>query len=185
MALHSDLAKVMIEDSVELSTDGNIILVEEDPNARMKVEVTKPSTDVLMVDVRKLGPPTGIKQVSGYHVRCDYMLIFELNGSNHAILIELKKTLGYNICEAKEQLRRSLPLLDYLRSFCEVHYQSRYSKSGLSIRYFIIGEQYTPRLDKQSVNSNPAKRLTREYYRGITIHTYVGPRLHFSMLVNG
>ncbi len=47
---------------------------------------------------------------------CDYLLIFELEGKDHAIFIELKKTLrGDN--RPKDQLLRSLPLLKYLQPY--------------------------------------------------------------------
>ncbi len=182
MTLHSDLAKVMTEEALVLPTDGSIILREEDPSARMEVAVAKPSTDVITIDMGKLSHSSAIKDVRGYRVKCDYLLLFESDGNDHAILIELKKTLGDNVQGAEEQLRRSLPLLEYLRSFCEVHYDTNFTKSEMSIRYFLIGERYSKRFDKQPVNADPAKRLHKEKYRGITITTFVGSRIHFTML---
>ena len=47
---------------------------------------------------------------------------FSQGGQDQAVFVELKKTLDEDQSRAMEQLRRSLPLLDYLLSVCRIHF---------------------------------------------------------------
>ena len=79
-----------------------------------------------------------------------------------------------------EQLRRSLPLLEYLRSVCQVHNHMKADKPGMDARYFLIGEKSGEKLDKQPLRSN--RPLPTEKHENITVNTFVGPRVRFDLL---
>lgn len=83
----------------------------------------------------------------------------------------------------KEQLRRSLPLLNYLRSVWEIESGVPLDKPGMSVHYWILFEQIKSNLPKQSVKADPARRTGVEEYNGITIRTFIGTRVRFADLV--
>ena len=58
------------------------------------------------------------------HLRrvCDYVLVAESDDSTRVVFVELKGTWSTGE-KPRDQLRRSLPLLNYLRSVCEVEYE--------------------------------------------------------------
>ena len=78
-----------------------------------------------------------------------------------------------------EQLRKSLPLLDYLCSVCSIHYSLKSYKS-VDARYLLIGENDDMRLNKQPVR--PGRPLSTESYKNITVNLFVGPRVRFDSL---
>ncbi len=112
---------------------------------------------------------------------CDYLLVYALNGDNYAVLIELKKTLS-NDTSYREQLRRSLPFLEYLRSVCDIEYGNETDHSDVRVRYFCIGEKLSPKFDKQPVKVGPDRIFEPEEYGNITINTLVGPRVSLATL---
>ena len=152
---------------------GGMILREKEV---MEVEVTETPSDVTAVDVRKIGSFSGLKD-GEWKQSCDYLLVHERKGENVVIFVELKKTLNE---KGMEQLRRSLPLLDYLHSVCRIQYGVESYKSEMTIRYSIICEKINPRLDKQPVT--PGRPPRPEHYKGIKINKFVGSRVHFDLL---
>jgi len=187
MSLVSELPGIVAETALTRSTGGNVRLVDEE--SRMQVEILTPVPVVairlgrggvshapgLRKDKDKKGRKD--KDKKGLEFICDYLLVVELNGNTHAVLVELKKTWQ---CKAKEQLRRSLPLLEYLRSACEVEYESGRDGTRISTGYLIICEKRP--LDKQSPKANPAASVQSEVYRNIRIGTYVGTTLSLTIL---
>ena len=111
---------------------------------------------------------------------CDYLLIGQLDGSDYAIFVELKKTLREEE-KPKEQLRRSLPILDYLLSVCAVEHGS--GEHNLTIRYILIAEQSVDTLNKQRVQGEEAKKVNEETYKATQITTFVGTSVHFATLI--
>ena len=111
---------------------------------------------------------------------CDYLLIGQLGDSDYALFVELKKTLREED-RPKEQLRRSLPILDYLLSVCAVEHGSR--SHNLTRRYILIAEQSIDTLNKQRVRGEEAKKVNEETYKSTQITTFVGTSMHFATLV--
>ena len=102
---------------------------------------------------------------------CDYVLIGQSDGNDYVIFVELKNKLREEE-EAKEQLRRSLPILKYLLSVCEVEAEREFSdwRPNLTPRYVLIAEQLSRRLDRQGVLVSPEGK--QEIYRSIHITTF-------------
>ena len=180
MSLVSELPGIVAEAALTRSTGGNVRLADEESG--MEVQIL---THVPVVAIR-LGGRGGVshapglrkdKDKKGLDFICDYLLVVELNGNTHAVLVELKKTWKW---KAKEQLRRSLPLLEYLRSACEVEHESGRDGTRISTGYLIICEKRP--LDKQSPKANPAAAVQSEEYRNIRIRTYVGTTLSLTIL---
>lgn len=129
-----------------------------------------------------------IRMESGHHASkvrdgkckqiCDYLLVAESGDRTDAILVELKKTRTEER-KPLEQLRRSLPVLEYLRSMYEV--KSETSLQGrLHVHYSILFEQPSKRLAKQPVRVKP--ETASETYKGIEIRTSVGTWVRLAVL---
>lgn len=174
MSIVSELPAIVNESALTHPTGGSIRLDDEQSGMQVEVNELEPAVPVVAI---RLGGRGGVGHVSnlrtdaGLESICDYLLVVERDGKTHAVLVELKKTWNR---KAKEQLRRSLPLLEYLRSACEVERGTRY-ETEMTTGYLIICEQR--RLDKQSPKPKPA-----EDYRNIKIRTRVGTTISLDLL---
>ncbi len=158
-------------------SDGRTILREKDV---MELEVADIPSDITIINMQRIGSLSALKDGEWKQV-CDFLLLFEDRGKDYAIFIELKKTLDENNKQkGKEQLRRSLPFLEYLRSVCKIQHDAKSSKLELMILYSIIGKQASQRFDKQHVK--PGGRLPTENHKGISVGMFVRERIHFREL---
>ena len=87
----------------------------------------------------------------------DYLPVAEVSGRTHAILVELKATWDPR---AREQVRRSLPLLAYLRTVCEVERETLFDDGEIETGYLIICEGR--RLNEQTLRAGPARTVDSE-----------------------
>lgn len=144
----------------------------------MQVRVTQvPSTTTVISLVKASQHP--ILRVSAgqsWHRICDYVLVDEAKDGCRVTLVELKSTLQKRT-EGLEQLRRSLPLAEYLMGVCEVELQSSWPRR---FNYALIAEKRTNRLDKQPVQLHAD--TTVEDYMGIRAFVGVGTRFDFGAL---
>ena len=147
----------------------------------MKVEVAGVPSGVTAIDMRRIGNLSGVKY-GKWKQSCDYLLVCEFEGKDVAVFVELKKTLGPDQKKGMEQLRRSLPLLEYLRSICRIHHGVKTDNSGVDTRYFLIGEKISQRLDKQRVKSSRGLSTPTEKHEDITVNIFVGSRVRFDLL---
>ena len=118
---------------------------------------------------------------------CDYLLIGRASDNNYAIFVELKKSLREETEDEdkpKEQLRRSLPILEYLLSVCSVEYDET-GKPDLVIRYILIAERTIGTFNKQRVRGGEAEKVKEEIYKSARITTFVGTSVSFATLVGG
>lgn len=97
-----------------------------------------------------------------------------------ALFVELKKTLGDRATDGHEQLRRSLPILRYLETMCAIHFNAMASRRSALVRYALIGNRGSRRLDKQRVRARGAPRV--EPYKGIQVVSVIGERVAFASL---
>ena len=174
----ADHLKKILKDKalVPRTNAGSMILKEK---RVMKVEVTGMPLGVTAIDIEKIGSFSGLND-GEWKQRCDYLLVYEVEGQNIAIFVELKKTLNQDNKKAMEQLRRSPPILKYLHSVYRIHYGIESEKPVMTTRYFLIGEKINQRLDKQPV---PLGRpLPSVDHKNITVNKFVGPRIRFDLL---
>lgn len=70
--------------------------------------------------------------------RCDYLIVVQSDGTDYVVFVEMKKTLNEgNKANGMEQLRRSLPLWDYLLSVCKIECEIA---PDVSVKYVLIAE---------------------------------------------
>lgn len=157
--------------------DGRTILREKNV---MDLEVADIPSEITIINMRRIGSLSGVKDGKWKQI-CDFLLLFEEEGENHAIFVELKKTLNEENKKGMEQLRRSLPFLEYLRSVCEIHYSAKPTKLGIIVHYSLVGNQMSQRLDKQHVKAGHP--LSSENHKGISVDMFVGERIRFPSLI--
>lgn len=179
MTLPSDLANILKPTKlVSAAPDGGIVL--RDGQSRMEVRVVDTPATAAAVRLERIGHSSGLQDGPWKRV-CDYLLVVESGERPHAIFIELKKTLTEEL-HPRDQLRRSTPLLAYLRAVCEVESDDG-AAGSISTRYFIVAEKGGPRLDKQSVKTEPARRVRSVQFGNMTIRTFIGTRISLATLL--
>ena len=170
-----------------LGTGNSLILEERQRNQDdTKVKLIGVSSPFLAVRMNKFKHLSALKlEGKKWNQICDYLLIGQSNGSDYAILVELKATLGKkNEAKGKEQLVRSLPILKYLLSVCATEYGSS-EKFNPTIRCVLIAEKLHEHLNKQGLRAGGGRRLKQEPYKSIQVATFVEPTVHFTALAQG
>lgn len=180
VSLSSALAQLLEENAlVAPSSNGSIVLVER--SAGMRVEIPDPPESLVTINVSKLSHSSMLKYGECKKI-CDYLLVGEHEGNVYACLVELKRTLTGER-EGREQLRRSLPLFDYLRSVCRVHFGITDWPDREIVRYNLVAERQNIRLDKQGVRRSPNDWPKVEQYENIEVRKFVGTRIAISKLL--
>ena len=123
---------------------------------------------------------SGLKE-GGWNQKCDYLLVVSSGTVYRAIYIELKKTLTEEE-KPLEQLRHSLPFLEYLSSLCRIHFEDG-AQPDVEVRYAVIGEKGHARLDKQAVKARPGQPVWTRPHRGISVSAFLGPTVPLAVLV--
>ena len=148
----------------------------------MRFEVNDLPASITAIRVEKVNHLPGVQE-GRFRKICDYLLVAQIDGQIHAVFIEMKATLREKEREPKEQLVRSLPVLEYLKSVCRVEYVCLDSALCATEHFWIIGEKGGP-LDTQGVTANPKRRISRLSHKGADITTFVGPRMRFVELID-
>ena len=170
--------KLVLEDEIIVrpETDGNTVLRERKV---MSLEVTKIPANLIVINMQKMGSLSGVKEGEWKQI-CDFLMIFEHEGKDCAIFIELKKTLNEKAKQkGMDQLRRSLPFLKYLHSVCELQYGANFNVP--IVKYTIVAARHSPRLDKQPVR--PTYPLPTENYKDISVTPFVEKEIRFNSLM--
>lgn len=162
----------------EPTQEGEITLRERQAN--MKITLTGVSSTITTIRLSRTGHLSALASdgSGGWNQICDYLLIDDLGDKCHVILVELKKTLDGSY-KAFEQLRRSLPMADYLLSVCGVELRTSWPRT---VSYVLIAEKQANRLDKQRVRPQPGLRK-RESCDGIEVSVFVGTNANAADLV--
>ena len=179
MSLNDCLQHILKDKVLENVPPGDNSVELKEPK-QMSVRITGIPSSLTAIRMRKINHLPCLKD--GQLKRsCDYLLIAQMNGDYHAIFIELKKTLTEEE-KPKDQLRRSLPLLDYLLSVCKIECGN---KPKLSIKYALIAEKGNERLDKQGTRVQPSEPVSIERDKTINVMTFITPRISITELVRG
>ena len=147
----------------------------------MSVDITGISGGVTTIRIHRLGRLSGLKE-GAWDQRCDFLIVVDKGGATYsASFIELKKHLTDEE-RPLEQLRHSLPFLEYLRSLCRTHFEDGAS-SDVEVRYAVIAERGQLRLDKQAVKVKPGQPVWKKAHRGISVSAFLGPTVPLAALV--
>ena len=77
-------------------------------------------------------------------------------------------------------MRRSLPLLAYLRAVCEIEREAPFDDGSIETGYLVVCENR--RLNKQTSRAEPARTANSEDYRNIRVRTYIGTTVSLEIL---
>ena len=165
MTFSTCLGKVVKESFLTLCDEsGNVLLREK---GVMSVVLSDIHQNAAVVRLDKLGALGGLKDGKLKSV-CDYAVVSDVGGTVRVLLIELKKTLTEEI-KGLEQLRRSLPLVQYLRSVCEI--ECDIETENTETRYVLVAAKGNRRLDKQRVRASGL--VERKIYGNIEIGLHI------------
>lgn len=178
--MQSSLLKSILAENALISYEPSSEVVLKEQVTELAVTQMPPDVAVVRMDVVGHLPGVGRGVLKWI---CDFLLVRSSNGADQAIFVELKETLRENK-RGMEQLRRSLPILKYLVSACQIHSDERKkNRRTPGVRYYLIGMKNSRKLDKQPVK--PRRQVQRVNYKDIDVHTYLGGRISFNLLCNG
>jgi len=172
--LATEIAQLLADKVLVSSLQGEATLKE---GRVMRVTVTGLPADARIINLSRIGSLSGVKDGPWKKI-CDYLIVHQSDEQDAALFVELKKTLRDGQ-DGREQLRRSLPILDYLLGICEIHFSTRRPRG--KVAYALIGERSSPRLDKQRVRAGQWPRVER--YADIKVTTMLGSRVGFSRML--
>lgn len=174
---------IITEDAILSASDGEestLVLCEENV---MEVHVTDAhQADLVAIRMKPSSSRLNLlkpEQKGKWNLVCDYILFGCVDGVGHVVLIEMKKTLKPDQ-HWKEQLRWSLPVVDYLRQVCELEFKESITSPRIS--YALLYDQVSPRLDKGLMRPATGS-LEREKWKSIIIKKHKGHKLRFCHLV--
>lgn len=180
MDLAPQLTAILKENLLEPEREGSSIYLRE-RSAGMRVKIAPLPAPMAVIRIDRAGHLPGLRDGPWKRI-CDYLLVFETGNASHAVFVELKKT-STGEQRPKEQLRRSLPILEYLLSACRIEHGSASSESPVTVSYLMVCERGSMRLDKQPVRADPAGRIREETYENVTIRTFIGASVPLAALV--
>lgn len=158
---------------------GHRIIKLKDKQSKMKVAIMGVPDSLLAIKMEGQWSQF-LEEKGDWNRICDYLLIYQAEDKYHAMFIELKTSLVDKEF-GKKQLKRSLPILDYLCSVCKI--ESGVEEKILSVKYVLISEneKSSDRLDKQSVRVNPSEPI-EERYKGIPVRIFIGTEFALNIL---
>lgn len=182
MSLARGLKSILKPEVVVRTIGGDVVeLREKSRDVDMRVRVLGIPATFIAIRLRRGDHLPSIDDGSWRQIS-DYLLVIESENRTHAVFVELKKTQTKET-KPREQLLRSLPLLEYLRSVWEIECGTSL-QDRLSVHYSILFEQTSPRFAKQSVRIKPTERISPEPpYKGIAVRTFVGTSVPLSALM--
>lgn len=151
MTLTACLRRILKEKILQPAvSSGDMTLRDKQSGMEVKVFGLVHETLAIGLD-QQIGELKGIEAGEWKKV-CDYLLISVRGGKLCALFVELKKTLhDTDQPSGLEQLRRSLPLLNYLRSVCAI--ECELDTAELEVRYALVASRRSKALDKQPVRA--------------------------------
>lgn len=185
MLCASKLKRVLVGDAIvvpSVDRGDEFVLREVDAGRTiMAVTVVGDSAELIGIrmstDSRRIGL---LRNVRGkWNLIFDYILFGMVGSTWHAVLVEMKKTATEST-HPREQLRWSLPVLDYIRQTCELEFEQAIIRPKVS--YAILSEKLHERVDKRIIRGAYVP-FDPESWKGITIRSFVGTRVRFRDLI--
>ena len=180
MTLNSQMEGALNDRVIRASADIGISVTLREKSANMRVKVVgllDPVTTIRMGGKGKLNHLPNLQDGPRKKI-CDYLLIAHIDGADHAIFVELKKSLGSK-GTPEEQLLRSRPLLEYLLAVCDDDLGSKVSRPRIS--YVLVYEEI--KLNKASLKPDPKGKIDEIPYKSISIKRFQADELELTDLV--
>ncbi len=181
MTLNSQMEGALDKRVIRASADSgsSVTLREKSANMRVKVAgLSDPFTAIRMGSGKgKLSHAPSLKDGPRKKI-CDYLLIAQIDGADHAVFVELKKSLGSR-GDPEEQLLRSRPLLEYLLAVCDIEQGGKNARPRIS--YVLVYEKIN--LNKSGLRPDLSGKIDEIPYKSINIKRFQGTELELADLV--
>lgn len=147
-------------------SENDVVLLKDD-TSRMKVRITKPVSDWLVINIPN-DHHLGMVDQGNWRKTCDKLILVANCNEVDVYFIEMKKTLRPNQEDVPEdafmQILCTIPTLDYLVSMVKNYFQEQYR---IKRHYAVIYEKRTSKLDKQRIKPRLADsyKFRRESFR--------------------
>ena len=167
-----------------------IELLDEESQAKhvFEVEGVPDSTLVIRPHNNAVWSILQQNRKKGWNKSCDYVLIGERQDKLYAVFIELKETLkrGPKIEDQRgqDQLRWTLPLLNYLLFVFNIDNRSSHKIEDVMIRYFQFGKRFHENFDKAGTRDDDENLFITEMHRGIKIKNSRSPVYSLNLLLD-
>ena len=185
MASVEALRRILKAEALEEFADGKVVLTDRQaPHGieRQSVTLLAGDTDLVAVRMDKFSHPS---MLEGGWRKCDYAVFLEQQGQTEAVLIELKRSKA-NDSLSREQLRQSVPLVDYLATAAGVESSKDSDPADrvkLNVHYVVLYQRDGLLLDKQATHAAAVQAAGRLEYRGLTIRWRIGGSARLEELV--
>lgn len=174
------LQNIIVDDAVVHPDMGRVVM--EEPEV-MRVCITECPQTSCAFSLRKFEGGWGGLRAGKWSKTCDYMMTYSVGNQDVVYLIELKRSRT-GVESGLEQLRRTMPLVTYLKSLSEVDATRTKKQVGLPrelrIVYVLLFDARSSRFEKQSLRGNPS--AGKETYLDITAYTFSAKCLKFGQL---
>lgn len=178
------LRKVVLDEHLEPVADSDetalteVVLREREANMQFSVTDVPPSSTI--VRIGRLNHLGRLKNGPWKKI-CDYLLVIPDGQRSWAVLVEMKRTLSDDTL-AKEQLRRSIPVVKYLQSLCIVEAGKPIQ---IDLRHVVLAERTSNRFGKEPIRATARVQLWKEVYKGNPVVTMVGRSAAVRELIDG
>lgn len=135
----------------------------KDNQSRMKVVVTGVPLDGVLLNIPAQGISHSglVREKKGYRKSCDQLLLVNNKNCIEAYLIELKKGINDDeiIEEACDQIIATIPVLQYIVSMLNVHFNS---KQIIKHYYVVIAKKSSLKFNKPRVKHLGSKKISHK-----------------------
>ena len=181
MTLNSQMEGALDERTIRASADSGSSVTLREKSANMRVKVVGLSDSFTTIRMGsgkgKLSHSPSLKDGPRKKI-CDYLLIAQIDGADHAVFVELKKSLGSR-GDPEEQLLRSRPLLEYLLAVCDIEQGGKNARPRIS--YVLVYEKIN--LNKSGLRPDLSGKIDEIPYKSINIKRFQGTELELADLV--
>ena len=167
------LRQVLRDSLVKHSSTNEVTL----QGARTTFSITGLPSLSIVVDLDKVSHLGALKSGRWTQI-CDYLLVMSNNGHVDVTFVEMKETLR-ETNKPKEQLVRTIPVLKYLLSLCEIEFGP---VDNVVQRFAVLASKREERIDKQQTRIEPKYVRHKERHKGVDIRIAVGGTIAFSSL---
>lgn len=171
--------QVLDPDPCPIKQSQEIELVEEENDMKVRITGTGDLVWTMHIRTQDALKPMFLKGDCG--LSCDYLIIVQSGGNDYVVFVEMKSTWGRKTRnKGREQLRRSLPLWDYLCSICKI--ECRIAPE-VSVKYVLIAEKENERFARRTTRKVSSSGAFIEEYRNIMVKTLIGNNFPIDALV--
>lgn len=167
----------VLEERVFVDADaGGEVRLEE--RGEMAVTLFGVAAGAATISLRSLDHLSAVKRGERRR-KCDYIVLVALGQVDYAILVELKKTIGYDT-RPLDQLVRTRPIVEYLGALGRLEDGPR---GPFEFRYVVFARRFGANLMKDAVRVNPKESAWRRCWKGERFAIFARDRISLAAVL--